>query len=179
MFKNFIISAKNFKNTKVICASALMAALYVALYAAKLQITPQLRISFSFVPHMLAGWLLGAVPAMAVGAAGDIIGSLLFPTGAYFPGFTLTAILSGLVYGACLYHAEKPFFRIIAARAIVNLALHSLLGSYWVSLITGKGFWVYFSARTVKNICILPIEVLVMYIIIKILSSHGIRKMYK
>lgn len=179
MFKNFIKSAKMFKTTRVLCASAIMTALYVALYAAKLQITPQLRISFSYIPLALTGWLFGTVPAVAVGAAGDIIGALLFPSGAYFPGFTLSAILSGAVFGILLFGENKMPARIVAAKAVTNFAIHALLGSFWISLITGKGFTFYFAERLLKNILSLPAEVILLYIIIKFLSARGVKKMYK
>lgn len=181
MGKNFIQSAKNFKNTRVICASAIMTAMYVALYALKLQLTPQLRISFTFIPLALSGWLFGAVPAMAVGLCGDVIGSLLFPSGAYFPGFTLTSVLSGLIYALCLYGCveKKMLIRVSCAKLLVNMLLNVLMNAYWLSVITGKGYLVYLSSHFIKNILALPIEILLLFIIMKFLLRHGMEKMYK
>ena len=36
-----------------------------------------------------------------------LVGALLFPTGAFFPGFTLTAACTGLLYGLCLYRRDR------------------------------------------------------------------------
>ena len=36
-------------------------------------------------------------------AIGDILGMMIFPSGSYFPGFTLTAFLTGVIYGVVLY----------------------------------------------------------------------------
>ena len=58
-----------------------------------------IRIGFGFVPVVLSGMLFGAVPTMVLGALADFLGAILFPIGPYFPGFTLTAALTGLVFG--------------------------------------------------------------------------------
>ena len=181
MVKNFIQSARNLKNTRVICASAIMTALYVALYAAKLQITPQLRISFTFVPMALTGWLFGPVPAMAVGFCGDIIGANVFPSGSFFPGFTVTAVLSGLIYGLILYRGKGKWLlmRTAAAKFSVNMLLNTLLNAYWLTVITQKGYLFYLSSHFIKNISALLAEVAVLYLVMRILSAHGIEKMYK
>lgn len=181
MGKNFIQSARSFKNTRVLCASAIMTALYVALYAAKLQLTPQLRISFTFVPMALTGWLFGPVPAMAVGFCGDIIGANVFPSGSFFPGFTVTAVLSGLIYGLILYRGEGRWLlmRTAAAKFTVNMLLNTALNAYWLSVITEKGYLFYLSSHFMKNITVLLAEVAVLYLIMRFLSVHGIKNMYK
>ena len=61
-----------------------------------------MRVGFAFIALAVAGMLYGPLPAGMVGAAGDVLGMLLFPTGPYFPGFTLTAFLTGAVYGIFL-----------------------------------------------------------------------------
>ena len=179
MFKKISESAYGLKNTRILCASAVLAALYVALYALKLQLTPQLRIAFAFIPLALSGWLFGAVPAMLVGAVGAVVGALLFPSGAFFPGFTLTAILSGLIYGLCLYRCKRVLAGAAAAKFLVNMLMNVLLNAYWLSMITGKGYAVYLTSHFIKNIAVLPAEIILLWLIMSFLSSHGIEKMYK
>ena len=48
-----------------------------------------MRVGFAFIALALAGMLYGPLAAGLVGAVGDILGMLLFPTGPYFPGFTI------------------------------------------------------------------------------------------
>lgn len=74
------------------------------------------KIGFSFVPVVIAAILLGPVYAGIVGALADFIGAILFPIGAYFPGFTLTAFLTGMVYGLFLYK-QQSLPRILGAVA--------------------------------------------------------------
>ena len=62
-----------------------------------------LKIGFSFLPVAVAAMRLGPLEAAVVAAVSDFVGAVLFPIGAYFPGFTLTAFLSGLVFGWLLH----------------------------------------------------------------------------
>ncbi len=181
MFKNFKESAKSLRKTRILCASAVLAALFVALYALKLHLTPQLRITFTFIPLAVAGWLFGAVPAMLVGAVGDIVGSLLFPQGAYFPGFTVTQMLSGLIFGLFLYDKESSnlIIRISLSKLLVSGFANVLLNSLWLSIISSKGYIFYLVQHFIKNMLLFPIEVILLLIVLKFLSNHGIKNMYK
>lgn len=181
MLKIFSQSAKSLKKTRILCASAVLAALFIALYALKLQLTPQLRITFTFIPLAVAGWLFGPVPAMLVGAVGDIVGALLFPQGAYFPGFTLTAMLSGLVFGLFLYDGDssKHIVRISLSKFMVSILMNVLLNSLWLSIITSKGYIFHLAQHFIKNILVLPVEIILLVVVLKFLSKHGIKNMYK
>lgn len=174
-------SAKNLKNTRVLCTAAIFTALFVILYAFKLAILPELRITFTFIPLALAGWLLGPVPAMLVGLVGDIIGCILFPSGAYFPGFTLTKLLSGFIYGIFLYrqNPKKNFLPVLFAEISVNMLMNVLLNALWLSVLFGKAWSVYVASHFIKNIFALPIEVILLLLIIRIFHTRGIERMYK
>lgn len=178
MFKNFQISAKNLAKTRVICISAILAALFIVLYSIKLQLAPELRITFTFIPLALAGWLLGPVPAMLVGLVGDLIGCILFPAGPYFPGFTLTQILAGLVFGLSLYrkNPQKIFFPVLLSKVAISIFLNVGLNALWLSMLYGKAWTIYAASHLIKNAIALPIEVILLLLIIKVLHSRGIQK---
>ena len=97
------------------------------------------KIGFAFVPVVLAALLLGPLWAGIVGALADFLGALLFPIGAYFPGFTLTAFLMGLCYGLFLYK-KQGFGRIVLAVAVHQLVLSLLLNTLWISLLYGSPY---------------------------------------
>lgn len=68
------------------------------------------RIGFGFIPVAMVAIMYGPWFAGGAYALGDILGMLIFPKGAYFPGFTLTACLTGIIFGLILYkrdHLEK------------------------------------------------------------------------
>jgi len=183
MFKKIINSAKNLNNVRALCACGILAALYVALYAVKLPLSPNLRITFTFIPLAVAGWLFGAIPATLVGLVGDLIGCFLFPMGAYFPGFTLSAMLTGFIFGLFLYEtdmtASKSIILIILSKLCVSVIINILLNSVWLSMMYGKAFYVYFISHSVKNAIAFPFECVILFIISGILAKNNIEKMYK
>ena len=79
--------------------------------------------NFGFLPIAIAGALLGAPAAMIVGGLGDFLGAHLFPQGAYFPGFTLTNVLVGLVCGLVLDTVAKKHRQLFE----INLNMLNLL----------------------------------------------------
>ena len=58
--------------------------------------TPIVRIGFGFLPIAIIAMMYGPLSAGISYAIGDILGMMLFPTGSFFPGFTLTAFLTPL-----------------------------------------------------------------------------------
>jgi len=101
--------------------------------------TPYTKIGFAFVPVVIAGILLGPLCAGLVAAVADVLGAVLFPIGAFFPGFTLTAFLMGLCYG-WLLREKQNFWRILAAVAIHQLVLSLVLNTLWISLLYGSPY---------------------------------------
>lgn len=87
------------KNTKIMVTCALLVALQVILARFLSINTTFVVVNFSFLAVALSGILFGPLWALAVGAVSDLIGATLFPFGAFFPGFTVTAGLVGLIYG--------------------------------------------------------------------------------
>ena len=74
-----------------------------------------LRIGFGFLPIAVLAILYGPyVAAIGYGIA-DLLGAWLFPTGTFFPGFTVSAVLTGLIFGWVLYKKEVTFKRALLA----------------------------------------------------------------
>lgn len=97
------------------------------------------KIGFSFAPIVIGGILYGPLGGGLVGALGDFIGAVLFPIGPYFPGFTLTAFLTGTVFGLFL-HKRQTILRILGAVAVNQLVLSLLLQTLWISLLYGSPY---------------------------------------
>lgn len=123
-----------------------------------------LRIGFGFLPIAIVAILYGPLWAAAAYAIGDVIGGFLFPTGAYFPGFTLSAALTGLVFGLVLYKKEVTIARAALASSIVCLVINLLLNTYWLTFIIGKGFMVLLASRAVKEIAAIPVMTALIYL---------------
>lgn len=107
------------------------------------------KISFSFVPVVIAALYFGTWQAGIVAGIGDFIGAMLFPIGKYFPGFTLVAILTGIAYGFFL-HKKQTFPRILCVVILVELIGSVILNSFWISLLYGSPYWAVVAPRLIQ-----------------------------
>lgn len=133
--------------------------------------TPIIRIGFGFVPVALVAIMYGPLWAAFGYAAGDIIGAIVFPTtGAYFPGFTLTAFLTGLTFGIFLYKKPVTWKTVLPASLIICLVLNLGLDTVWLYIILNQGVWALIPARLLKSLIMIPIHVIVIPFLWKRLS---------
>ena len=132
------------------------------------------------------GIYLGPKYACLICALGDLIGALLFPFGAYFPGFTISAALMGLVYGLILY--KKPgkeqsdlkfIIELIISSIIVLFGIKIFMESEFLNIMYGKAYWVVVSSRLVTQLIMLPIQVITIYFLEKSLRPFAKKYLYK
>lgn len=87
---------------KRLCMMGVLLAMQIVLSRMmNIQLSPSLRLNLGFLPTAVAGMLMGPFCSMLVAVCGDLLGATLFPSGALFPGFTITAALAGINYGLC------------------------------------------------------------------------------
>jgi len=116
------------------------------------------RIGFGFLPVAMVAILYGPIWAGAAYAIGDIIGMLLFPVGKFFPGFTLTAFLTGIVYGLVLYGHPVTHKRALLASAIVVLCFNLVLDTYWLYLLYDQAVVAMLPLRVLKCVIAIPLQ---------------------
>lgn len=176
----FSSSARELKNLRSLIIAALFIALDLVLDRVSIYVTPELKISVGFVTIAMIGFLFGPVMGMAAGGLTDIIGYILNPHGAYFPGFTVSAILGGLVYGLFLYRREVRILPVFMAKLLINLLINICLNTLWNSMLGGKAFFVLLPARALKNLLLWPVESLILYFVAlgvsKVLRRLGWRR---
>lgn len=112
--------------------------------------TPFLRIGFGFLPVAVCAILFGPLWAGICYTIGDVIGITLLTTRTPFPGFTLTAFLTGIVYGLLLHNKEVTFTRVLLASTIIALFINLGLDSLWLSILFKKAFWPVMVGRIIK-----------------------------
>lgn len=101
---SFKESAKEFKSVRSLVLAALLVALHTVFsFFLSIQVTPSLRISISFLINVIIGVTLGPVMGFVCGGVGDIVQFVIKSTGPFFPGWTISAALAGLIYGSFLY----------------------------------------------------------------------------
>ena len=126
------------------------------------------KIGFAFVPVVVAAILLGPVQAGIVGAVADVLGAVLFPIGAFFPGFTLTAFLTGLVWGLFL-HKEQTLPRVLGAVAVNQLILSLLLNTFWISVLYGSPFKPLLVTRLPQTGILTVVQIVVILVLAKVI----------
>ncbi len=127
-----------------------------------------IKIGFSFVPVVLAAMLYGPLCAGIVAALGDFLGAILFPIGAYFPGFTLTAFLTGLVFGLFLYK-KQTLLRTVAAVGINQFILGLFLNTYWISVLYGSPYVPLLATRVVQSAILTAAQLIVIQLLVRVL----------
>jgi len=166
-------------NTKKIVVIALLIALEIILTRFLVIQTPTLRLSLGFVPIAIMAIMYGPIYAGIGAALADIIGVSFFSPYPLFPGFTLTAALTGIVYGLFLYnHHERHYgkIRIWIAVLIVTIILQFGLDTLWLQIITGDGFLALLPSRIIRTLIMVPVQLVAIHLIVsQRFYSHIVR----
>ncbi len=156
-------AAKECTRTRSLCIAALLCALTVVVELFQIPLVPPSQyLSFSFPVISLCSMLTGPIMAIYCGILVDVIGYLLSGNAGnvFFAGYTLTAVLTAVVFALFLYRAKVSFARIAIAKGCVNFFINVLLGSCWrVLLYKGMSYPAYVALSGVKNFALLPLEV--------------------
>lgn len=169
--RKFSQSLGEFRNLRNLTMMAMLLAMNVGLSFFSIQPFPFLKIGFSFLALAVSGMMFGPSAGFLLGAAGDIIGFMIKPTGAFNPAMTLVAALAGLIWGLALYKNQCSLLRVIIGKASITAICNLLLTTLFLSLFFGQVFNEIFPLRLVKNLCTLPVEVLLAYVVCKAVSK--------
>lgn len=133
------------------------------------------KVGLGFVPVVIAAILYGPLASSLVYGLADFLAATLFPKGAYFPGFTLSAILMGAIYGIFLYEwkhegapkkVQKSFVGVVLRylyRVVTPTLLCSSVGmfltTYWITILYGKNtYWANFNLRLTQYAILIPLN---------------------
>ena len=153
-------------NTRMITVIGVLIAMEVILSRFLSINAPSVKIGFAFVPCALCAVLFGLAPTVILEILADLLGATLFPSGSFFPGFTLTAALRGLSYGLLLGKKQSPA-RILIAVVINQLALGLCMNTLWISILYGSSFGALLVTRMVQSLVLIPVELVVITAVVK------------
>ena len=158
------------KNLRMLTLAGIITAASIVLESFPIYLLgTSLKIYFSFLVISLGCYVYGPAVGILVGFANDTLGFLISSFGEpYFPGYLITAMLSGLIYGTLLYRQRITVLRLVVVRLVINYGSNVLLGSVWKAMLYGKGYYYYFTTGLVKNTTMLPIEVLLMVLMFQL-----------
>ena len=186
----FTDSAKSLKELRTITTTGMLLALAVAIRTLAIEITPDIRIIFAYLPMCVIGMLFGPIVCGMSTFALDIIGYIIDNKSAraYSMELAVVEVLIGILYGVFLYKREiegvnlKTVLRAVLARGSViifcNLIIRSYLlyslyynkdfsiMSFYTDSDLSNAFFVWWTPRIAKNLIQLPIDVLLLTIVL-------------
>ena len=177
----FARSFGELRSLRCLVLTALFIAMNITLDLLKLRIDlPGMRIGVGFLTNASIGMLYGPVVCMMMGFCTDILGFLMNPGtggGGYFPGYTLTAMVAGVIWGLFLYRpdgapgsktlAGRLSFplRTLAARILITLICNVFLNTLWLSL-GNNAFLPMLISRLPTQLAYLPVQYLLLLVVL-------------
>lgn len=122
---------------------------------------PTVRIGLGFAPIAVCAMLYGPLWAGGAAALADFLGAVLFPTGPFFPGLTLSAALTGVIFGLLLHRRGEGWLPLGGAVVLNCLGVGFLLNTYWLSILMKTPFLVLLPTRVFQALLMTAVQLVV------------------
>ena len=134
-----------------------------------------LGLSFTYLFFALLAMIYGPTVGLIIGLFSDVLGYFIAPSGgAFFPGYTLDAMIAGFTYGICFYKTKITFTKCLLSRVVVNFFVNVFLGSIWWSImydLTYDAYLTYMLTISLpKNILYLLPQSILLFIVLKAMA---------
>ena len=165
------------KNVKDLCTVSI---LFAMMMVCKLIPIPSgfgsLGIGFTYLFFSVITLIYGPICGIFVGFCSDILGYFLFQGGSiFFLGYTLSAMITGFIYGVFFYKKKITFTNCLLARFFVNIFINVVLGSIWWKIVYGldvEAMKVYVLLTSLpKNTLYLLPQSILLFIVLKALAK--------
>lgn len=198
----YVDSVKELKVTNNLVLCAMMAALSIVLsVTTSYYITPEIKVGFSGLPNRLVDFMFGPSVGCFFGGMMDLIKFFIKPDGVFFFGYTLTAMVAGLIYGTFFYNLQikvpvkqleeeqnasgkkrprwmlwflanvKTILLIFIAEVLVKLLCNCGLNTLWSSMFTGKAYLALLPLRLTKNLIQIPVDTVLHFCVIMLFQK--------
>ena len=163
----FLIEKRRFTTKEVTLKGMLVALNVIMAEICKIVIIPNvLVLSLGFMPLALSGMLFGVVPTVVVAVVADIIGALLFSSGSFYFGYTLTAFTTGLFFGLFLHKKDLRLPRVILCQLLVSLVCYAFMNSLWsLNWVTKTAAEEYIGVRLLAQLGTFPVYTLILLVL--------------
>lgn len=159
-------------NTQFIVFSGVFTALTILFTHVFSIETVFVRISFGFLPIAVFAAIFGPLRGGIMAGVADLIGCLLFTPGLFFPGFTVSAFCSGVIYGYFFHTKKISMMRIASAIFLIIFIIDLGLNTLWLTLLYHKAASVFLASRILKCIVLFPVQVMLFYSVYKALCHY-------
>ena len=161
---------KQLKDISVLTTTALLIAIATVLGFLKIPVNQLIELRFAYLPIAASGMLFGPAIGGIVGMLADILGYLVRPTGPFFPGFTISTAVSGIIFGAFFYKKKLTVPRVIVANLVETVVVSLLLNTFNLMILYGNPFWAVLSAKLLKNAVMFPINTVLLLLVLRALD---------
>lgn len=172
--EQFGLSFGELKKLRTLTTCAMLAAVSAVLGYFTIQLGDFIKIGFSTIPNQLVHYLFGPVTGSLYGGMLDIVKYLIKPTGPYFPGFTISAAIGGIIYGVGYYKKPMTLKRILVTELIAAVICNMFLGTLWLNMLYGKAFFTILPMRVLKNLVMWPINSVIFFSCVQGLERAGV-----
>lgn len=155
---------------------ALFIAIRVMAGMFRIPLTESLMISFSFVFIMIETLIFDYPLVVLSATIGDILNALVFPSGPFYWGYTAFAVLQTSLYWIGLHHRPITVARLAVVKTINNLFCNVIINSLLVWHLYQVAYPAAVLSRLPKNLILLPIEILLAYLVIRLVKPLLISK---
>ncbi|NLC66509.1 MAG: folate family ECF transporter S component [Clostridium sp.] len=159
-------------NTLKLIYSAMFIALSVVFtrfFSIKL---PNLRIGFGFLPLAVCGMYMGPFDTAIVAGVADLIGSYLFPQGPFFPGFVLSALTTGFLYGYFLKKDTVKSKDVILTIVLITIIVRMGMNNLWLTMMGVNSFKALVAVRIIPQIITALVQIPVILLTYRYLVSR-------
>jgi ECF transporter S component (folate family) len=163
--------------TKNMTLAAMLVALQVILKKLSIGDPAVLKFGFGFIATALIGYCLGPWIGGWTMVVTDIISNTILSSGSmFFPGFTFSAFVSGVIAGMFLYKQTISWQRIFIYQFCQILISNVLFTTLWLYLMsmssssTGRTFMALLLVRLPKEVITWPLEAIIVLILLRQVS---------
>lgn len=170
---NKAFTTKNLLLLALFAAISIILTRFLSFYLPILAVNT-VRISLGNIPVILAGLLLGPMAGAVTGIAADVIGATMFSPFGYFPGFTLSAALVGVLPGILKAYIRNldRFKSVLLIVFITELITSVGLNTLWVSITTHVSYVVLLIPRVGITLIMMLVYASVVYVLLKRLNRE-------
>ena len=181
-FSMFKRSINELQDLRTLTTTGMFIALAIVLRVLSIQITPDIRVTFSFLAIAIIAMLYGPVVSGMACISVDFIGFLLDNKSArgYYPPLAVVTLIAGIIYGIFLYRKEVNLILVAVSRIVVVVICNICLNSYFIytgfvnkdfSIFSNQNFSefrIWIIPRLANHSVLLPIEIIMLCIILPI-----------
>lgn len=167
MFPKTMSDSKNeFKRLNTIIFCGILGAVSIVLKLLTSINFGPFMITYSWIPGRVADYMFGPVVGAIYAGVMNIINFIIKPMGNFNLIYTIIPMLAGFIFGLILYRKPVSFFRIFFAQAIVKIFINAGLTTYVMSFERGKAFMYLLPARLVKNLIMIPVDSIILFVVL-------------